>query len=623
VYQSARRAAAVAVAIAVLLSAAGNASGTTDRVSGDSLVQPPGKAVVYQVFTRLFGNRQTRNRPWGTLEDNGVGKFADINAAALEGIRDLGVTHVWYTGVLHHASVTDYSAHGIPADDPEVVKGRAGSPYAIRDYYNVDPDLASVPERRLDEFRDLIDRSHAAGLRVLIDIVPNHVARRYRSLAPPPGVRDFGADDDRSVTYARDNNFYYVVGEDFEVPDFSAAQRPLGGEAHPLIDGRFDERPARWTGNGARRAKPSADDWYETVRINYGVRPDGSHDFPALPTAYEDLDHSAHLAFWEGRDLPDSWYKMRDIALYWLAQGVDGFRYDMAELVPVEFWSFLNASIRARLPDALLIAEVYQPALYRDYLRRGLMDQLYAKVDLYDTLFAVVRGERPAREIAVVHRSLADIDDHLLTFLENHDELRIASPGFAGDARRGLPAMAVSALLWRGATMLYFAQELGEAALGDPGFGEPWDTTIFDYWGVPAQQRWMNAGRFDGGALTQAERQLRADYASLLRVARDSPAMRGDTLLLHDALAGENERLFAFLRRGGGECLIVLANFSSRDRASNSLMLSRNVLEGCGSTLEHRAGNALSLAPDRIPAALPSFPVDLPPLGWQVISLHP
>ena len=233
-----------------------------------------GKIVVYQVFTRLFGNKDTTNKPWGTIEENGVGKFNDITDKALQAIKSLGVTHIWYTGVPHHASLTNYSAFGIPCDDPDVVKGRAGSPYAIRDYYNVDPDLAVDPAARLDEFSALIERSHRNGLKVIMDIVPNHVARSYKSISKPAGTEDFGANDDLTVAYARNNNFYYIPGQSFEVPDPENNYKPLGGEPHPLSDGKFIEIPAKWTGNGSRNPKPSFWDWYETVKINFGVRPD-------------------------------------------------------------------------------------------------------------------------------------------------------------------------------------------------------------------------------------------------------------------------------------------------------------------------------------------------------------
>lgn len=565
--------------LAVALAACGRGGAPSETVpeaasqtASETASGAGGRPVVYQVMTRLFGNTGTTNTPWGTIEENGVGKFADFTDAALAGIRELGVTHLWYTGVPHHALVRDYTAYGIADDDPDVVKGRAGSPYAIKDYYSVNPDLAVDPARRLEEFRALVARTHAHGMRVIVDIVPNHVARGYRSTTRPAGVRDFGEDDDTTVEYARDNDFYYVVGTPFEVPAWPEGYLPLGGEPHPLADGKFDENPARWTGNGARSHRPDFDDWYETVKINVGVRPDGSHDFDRLPPDYAERDAAAHHAFWQGRDVPGSWVKFRQIVDHWLDQGVDGFRYDMAEMVPVEFWSYLNSHIKQRRPDAFLLAEIYNPAEYRNYLRLGLMDHLYDKVDLYDGLKAVMQGKAETDSLRPIRDALADIDTRLLRFLENHDEQRIASPEFAGDARMGRPAMLVTVALGRSATLLYFGQEVGEAGAGDAGFGKASRTTIFDYWGVPAHQRWMNGGRFDGGGLSGAERALRAFYARLLRLSAEHPALRGDYADLHaynrTHTPGYDGRLFAFARWQGERRLIAVANFSAeRDYA--------------------------------------------------------
>ena len=538
-----------------------------EAIAGDASGKAPmGKPVVYQVFTRLFGNTNTTNKPWGTIEENGVGKFHDFTDDALRGIRELGVTHIWYTGVPHHAVIRDYTAFGISNDDPDVVKGRAGSPYAVKDYYSVNPDLAVDPANRLDEFRALIERTHRHGMKVIIDIVPNHVARRYESLAKPDGVRDFGVDDDTSVEWARDNNFYYVVGQDFRVPRVPDDYRPLGGESHQLADGRFAESPAKWTGNGARAAQPEFDDWFETVKVNYGVRPDGSYDFDRLPAGYAHRDHRDHHAFWQDKSVPDSWLKFRDIVLYWIELGVDGFRYDMAEMVPVEFWSYLNSSIKARNPDAFLLAEVYNPTLYRDYLRLGRMDYLYDKVEFYDSLKLVMQGKSGSDELPAIQAQLADIEQHMLHFLENHDEQRIASPAFAGDAEIGRPAMVVSATIGRSPTMLYFGQEVGEPAEGNSGFGDPTRTTIFDYWGVPAHQRWMNGGKFDGGALTDAEKNLRDFYVRLLRFTATNPAMRGGYAEIHSANralgSGYDDRLLSFVRWNETERLIIVSNFS-------------------------------------------------------------
>lgn len=530
-----------------------------------------GKPVVYQVFTRLFGNTNTNNVPWGTVEENGVGKFSDFTDTALTGIKELGTTHIWYTGVPHHAIVADYTEYGISLDDPDVIKGRAGSPYAVKDYYNVNPDLADDPANRLAEFEALIKRTHEHGMKVIIDIVPNHVARQYESLSAPEGVSDFGENDDKTVAYARDNNFYYVVGESFRVPEPKDGYKVLGGHPHPMADGEFDETPAKWTGNGARAAQPDQNDWYETVKVNYGVKPDGSYDFPTLPDDYADKGIEAHAAFWQDKSLPDSWYKFRDIALYWLDKGVDGFRYDMAEMVPVEFWSFLNSAIKMRDPDAFLLAEVYQPHLYRAYLNKGKMDYLYDKVEFYDTLKAIMQGRGNVSDLVAIQQAHGKIAPSMLHFLENHDEQRIASPDFAGDAEKGKPALVVSALISRSPTMLYFGQDVGEDGSEETGFGDPTRTTIFDYAGVPAHQRWMNDGKFDGGQLTEKERSLRAFYIEVMQISATHPAMNGEFASLHASSLNNDseysEQQMAFVRYSGDSRLLVVSNFASQTRS--------------------------------------------------------
>ncbi|MFB2814101.1 alpha-amylase family protein [Shewanella xiamenensis] len=583
------------------------------------------KPVVYQIFTRLYGNKNTTNKPWGTISENGVGKFNDIDDAALISIKDLGVTHVWYTGVPHHALIGDYSAIGVSHDDPDVVKGRAGSPYAVKDYYNVNPDLAVDPTKRLQEFQALIERTHRQGLKVIIDIVPNHVARNYHSITKPDDVRDFGEDDNQTLAYAKHNNFYYVIdnkqSSGFQVPDLPESLKPLGGESHPLSDGQFKEIPAKWTGNGSRLAKPDMNDWYETVKINYGVRPDGSHDFPALPPRYATLGTEQHYAFWQqhSHELPNSWIKFNQIAQYWLAMGVDGFRYDMAEMVPVEFWSYLNSHIKHSHPEAFILAEVYNPALYRDYIQLGKMDYLYDKVDLYDTLKAIMAGQKSTAQIAADQAKVQDIAPHMLHFLENHDEQRIANAAFLGrlsgnastdavDPRYALPAMVVSATLSTSPTLIYFGQEVGEAATQNLGFGHTSRTSIFDYAGVPAHQRWMNQGKFDGGQSTPAEIALRTYYQKLLNLStgKNAPALLGqyysldaanrsavsaakpsnkaNNKTINGSATGYDDATFAFVRfeansaDSKGQKLIIVSNFSQTQAKLFSLKLPQSLI---------------------------------------------
>ena len=541
------------------------------------------KLVVYQVFTRLFGNTNTTNKPWGTIEENGVGKFNDFTDKALIEIKGLGVTHIWYTGVPHHDVIRDYTEFGILNDDPDVVKGRAGSPYAVKDYYNVNPDLAVNVANRLEEFEALIDRSHKNGLKVIIDIVPNHVARNYQSLSNPEGTKDFGADDNKNVVYDVNNNFYYTPNMAFQVPDFLNDYQPLGGEKNTLSDKEFDENPAKWTGNGSRSVKPSFYDWYETVKVNYGISPEGKKDFDELPAGFENEDYKKHFEFWQDKTVPNSWIKFRDIALYWTAKGIDGFRYDMAEMVPVEFWSFMNSAIKMKNSNAFLLAEVYNPKMYRDYIRKGKMDYLYDKVALYDTIKHVMQGHGLTDNIPPIQEDLKDIEHNMLHFLENHDEQRIASDEFAGNALRGKPAMVVSTTISTAPTMVYFGQEFGEDGSENAGFGTPSRTSIFDYVGVPSLQRWVNDNNFDGGKSTKEETSLRNFYKHLLNFTIKSDALMGEYEDIHqynrENTANYTSKVLSFVRYSKNEKLIIISNFDDEKTGEFQLKIPSEIIK--------------------------------------------
>ena len=560
-----------------------NSKKADQETQGNEDVTLKKKYVVYQVFTRLFGNTNTTNKPWGTIKENGIGKFNDFTEKALKEIKDLGVSHIWYTGVPHHAVINDYSKFGISNDDPDVVKGRAGSPYAVKDYYNVNPDLAENVENRLEEFQALIERTHQASLKVIIDIVPNHVARNYISLSKPKGVKDFGEEDDNSVVYDVNNNFYYNPNESFKVPIWKHGYSPLGDEKHPLEDGKFLEKPSKWTGNGSRKSQPDMNDWYETVKVNYGISPEGKKDFDELPEGFENEDFQKHFEFWQDKVVPNSWIKFRDIALYWIEKGVDGFRYDMAEMVPVEFWSFMNSAIKMKNPDAFLLAEVYNPTLYRDYIKKGKMDYLYDKVQLYDTIKSIMQGKGKTKHIPPILDDLKDIEHHMLHFLENHDEQRIASPDFAGNARKGKPAMVVSATSTTAPTMIYFGQEVGEDGSEHAGFGSPTRTSIFDYIGVPAHQRWLNNKQFDGGQLTSDENELRDFYKRLLNFTLNSSALTGyyQDIHIHNIQNTEwyNNKVLSFVRWSHNEKLIIISNFNAKNTYGFELSIPQNIIE--------------------------------------------
>ena len=479
---------------------------------------------IYQVFTRLFGNDKADCVPSGTKQQNGCGTMQAFTAKALEQIRSLGCTHIWFTGVIEHASKTDYSAYGIAVDNPDVVKGEAGSPYAIRDYYDIDPDLAKDPAKRIREFELLVERTHKAGLKVIIDFVPNHVARQYHSDAKPEGVRDLGEDDDTSLSYSPDNNFYYLPGEPLHLDNI-------------LPRSTYREVPAKATGNDRFTAWPDKNDWYETVKLNYG---------------------------------PNTYHKMLHILLYWAAKGIDGFRCDMAEMVPVEFWEWAVQQVKAAYPDIIFIAEVYNPSLYRDYIHRGHFDYLYDKVGLYDTLLNVCRGQS-TQSITDCWQAVDDIRSHMLNFLENHDEPRLASRFLLRDAETAIPALLTSSLM-PSPFMLYFGQELGERGMDAEGFsGLDGRTTIFDYWSVPTIRRWRNKGRFDGQLLTAEETALRSTYQRILKLREEQEWARGgfyDLMYVNPHL----HRCYAFLRyspiaQDGQErpFALVIANFSETE----------------------------------------------------------
>ena len=485
---------------------------------------------IYQVFTRLFGADKA-GIPFGTKAQNGCGTMQDFTAKALKQIRNLGCTHIWYTGVIEHASKTDYSSYGIAVDNPDVIKGEAGSPYAIRDYYDIDPDLAKDPAKRIREFELLVERTHKAGLKVIIDFVPNHVARQYHSDSKPAGVRDLGEDDDTSCSFSPQNNFYYLHSEQLHLDNI-------------LPGSTYQEVPAKATGNDNFTSWPNRNDWYETIKLNYGIDIISGRQVHFCPT-------------------PDTWQKMLQILLYWASKGIDGFRCDMAEMVPVEFWEWALPQVKTAYPNIVFIAEVYNPALYRDYIHRGKFDYLYDKVGLYDTLLNVCRGQS-TQSITSCWQSVDDIREHMLNFLENHDEQRLASDFLLGCGEKALPALLVSSLM-PSPFMLYFGQELGERGMDEEGFsGRDGRTTIFDYWSVSTIRRWRNKGRFDGKQLTEEEISLQQTYQSILQLREQEPyTSEGfyDLMYVNRHL----HRQYAFVRHSGKKFSLIVANFSNQE----------------------------------------------------------
>lgn len=497
------------------------------------------KPIIYQLLPRLFANYCDAPVVNGTLAENGSGKLNDITPTVLDSIKGLGATHVWYTGVIEHAHDADYTAYGIPKHNPYVIKGHAGSPYAITDYYDIDPDLAVDVPRRMNEFEALVKRTHDAGLKVIIDFVPNHVGRQYASDAKPAGIEDFGNGDNHEMFFARDNNFYYITWQQF------APHIDLGCGPDAYV-----EFPAKASGNDCFTAFPGVNDWYDTVKLNYGVDyGNGSRHFDPIP---------------------DTWLKMLHILRYWASKGIDGFRCDMVHMVPLEFWHWAIPQVKQHYPHIIFIAEIYDIGLYRPFIDYGGFDYLYDKVNLYDTLRAIETQNHSAARITGCWQAVEGIGQHMLNFLENHDEQRFASPFYAGDARRAIPSMAVSTFINKGPMMIYFGQELGEPGTDSEGYsGHDGRTTIFDYWSVASVRRWLDRGSCKG-KLTPEEEELRRKYTDILSLANSEQAIADgdffDLMYVNLENPGLNpHRHFAFLRHKDDDLLVIVANFGDSD----------------------------------------------------------
>lgn len=493
------------------------------------------KISIYQVLPRLFTNKKTANIRNGTIEENGCGKLNDISDKILEKVKTFGFSHIWYTGVIAHATQTSYKKYGIPEDNADVVKGKAGSAYAIKDYYDIDPDLAVNVPLRMQEFENLIVRTHKAGLKAIIDFVPNHVARQYKSLAKPLGVEDLGENDNPNKYFDKNNNFYYLPGEELHTSNILTSKQT------------YKETPAKVTGNNAFTAWPSTNDWYETVKLNYGIDfNDGSRHFNGQS---------------DEENCPSTWNKMLNILLFWAGKGVDAFRCDMAEMVPVDFWHFAISRVKRIYPHILFIAEVYNPNEYRNYLNWGKFDFLYDKVGLYDKLRDIICGNAPAWQITHCWQSNDDIQNKMLHFLENHDEQRIASDFFCGHPEKALPAIGVCLLLNKAPIMIYSGQEQGERGMYEEGFsGKDGRTSIFDYWQAPPS------------LINHAPTKLSNDYKALLQLLETSNAANNGLLfdLMYVNMEGKNNfdahHQYAFMRSTEDEHLLIVANFSAEEK---------------------------------------------------------
>ena len=508
------------------------------------------KPIIYQMLPRLWGNDKSRPKKNGSLADNGTGKFSDIDSATLEYIKWLGCSHVWYTGILRHS--TQSTDEGCMPSHPQFVKGKAGSPYAICDYYDVNPYLADNADRRIEEFESLLKRSHDAGLKVIMDFVPNHVSRDYGKVNPTEGHPILGAEDDKTVHWKSENDFFYYPGQCLTLP----TNTPKGMKP-------YQECPAMATGNNCYSPNPGINDWYETVKINYG---------------------DSHTATWD---------KMLDILLYWAGKGVDGFRCDMVELVPPEFMKWVIDEVKKQYPSVIFIAEVYKKELYKEYVRIVGFDYLYDKSGLYDTLRTVVEKNvkdngmpvelwQSATGITRNWQFLNDLQPYMLNFLENHDEHRFASDFFGVDATNTLAPLYVSLFLNTAPFMVYFGEEVGEKGMDEEGFsGRDGRTTIFDWWSIGSVKRLrklietgeyktLDVKTLKKAGLKDSEAEVFCKFANALRfAASDETISKGTTYDLCYCNMGaegfDKNRHFIFLRDFENHTLLIAANFSNQE----------------------------------------------------------
>ena len=502
------------------------------------------------MLPRLWGNDKVRPKKNGNLADNGTGKLSDIDESTLEYLKWLGCSHVWLTGMLRHS--TQSSEDGCYPSHPQFVKGKAGSPYAICDYYDINPYLADNPSDRMGEFKELIKRIHDAGLKVIIDFVPNHVARDYGMVNPTVGHPVLGSCDDKTAHWKEENDFIYYPGCALKLP----TPCPKGMEP-------YQEMPAMVTGNNCYSAEPGINDWYETVKINYCDNHTGT------------------------------WDRMLDIVRFWASMGVDGFRCDMVELVPASFMKWLIAEVKKDYPSVIFIAEVYKKDLYNEYVRGVGFDYLYDKSGLYDTLRSVVEKNVDDNGMPVdlwqstmgITRSwqfLGDLQPYMLNFLENHDEQRFGSDFFGKDAKNTFAPLYVSLFLNTAPFMIYFGEEVGEKGMDEEGFsGKDGRTTIFDWWSVSTVRRLrkvieskaymsMDVKALVKAGMKKEEAEVFVKFAEATRLASSDLAVtKGTTYDLcycnFSSDGFDKNRHFAFLRDYEDHTILFVCNFSNRE----------------------------------------------------------
>ncbi len=424
--------------------------------------------VIYELPVRTYLAK-------GAHEEN-TGKLSYLTIEVLKEIKELGVDYIWIAGILENANPKIV--------DPDVVKGDAGSFYAIYDNWDISSQVGN-----LDEFDALIERAHSIGLRVLIDFIPNHTARVHKTDVVCKEEIDFGKGENPNENFSLDNNFYYLGSNSTFVPPKTSL---------PGVDGFFDmdifmpgiqfESPARVTGNNVLSALPQYHDWYETVKLNYGLNlfSDGKPFIGASKT----------------------WKQMLDVAIYWLNKGVDGFRVDVTHGVAVEFWYYFINEVRKVQPNAFFVAEAFEedPIKSTGFSLEKLFDAGFDSVlngPMYWNLRRQALLSQNMNSSTYYHspgsrKSILDNGYSFTHYMGNHDEVRLASSFFAPSlesrvdrAWLGL-AYSIYAALLPGNFLIHGGDEFQEEA-SLPGVFGGYDgrTSIFDFVYQPQTRTWL------------------------------------------------------------------------------------------------------------------------------------
>lgn len=506
------------------------------------------KSLIYQLMVRHWGGQSYEPASLAIEKRRPIGSFEAIDDIAISYLKSLSIDTVWLTGVICHATRSQCSIGDETIGGDVVVKGDAGSPYAITDYYAIHPFLSHDESQAEAQFDALVSRLKAAGLKVIIDFVPNHVSRHYHGINTPPGERRLGQGDDVSIEFRPNNHFYYLPGTSYVNPSHLA--RP------------FHEMPAKVTGNDCYTPQPSEFDWYETVKLNYGVDLHGTSFFDPVP---------------------DLWNRMRAILSFWLKRGVDGFRCDMVEMIPTPFWAWVISDIRRDFPQSLFIGEAYHIGNYDGLLGAGF-DKLYDKANCYNRLEGLLKGETSHDVVHSVFESGRRYEGKMLRFWENHDEIRVASEHFASDAPLGMVMTALVHLTGKDHLMIYNGQELGEEARGASGYsGDDGKTSIFDYVAVPSIQSLVSLN-FQIGQLEVSHFVLLSAYQSMLAFAQTNELIAaGGYYGLNWAQRPKSdlERLYLFtcLRHLNGKVFLLAFNLQSDHLIKTDITIPNHAIE--------------------------------------------